>query len=123
MKDKLAVIQFGQLKGFGPLGLESGNSSNAPAKFNAFISGAIGLMTVIAAIWFIFNIITGAIQIISSGGDKGALENARRKITTGIIGIVVVIASLFIVSTIASLIGLGDIILDPAAIIEQIAPK
>ncbi len=120
--NKLAQIQIGPIRGFGNLGLEGQTTGEiAGSRFSGFLSGAIGLMTVIAAIWFIFNFISGAIAIISAGGDKGKIESARSRITTGIVGIVVVIASLFIIQLLGSLIGLGDIILNPAAIIERIS--
>ncbi len=78
--------------------------------FTKFISSTIGLMTIIAIIWFIFVFFTGAIAIVSSGGDKQALEAARKKITTGIIGLVVVVASIFIIKLIGYLIGIPDIL-------------
>ena len=66
----------------------------------------IGVMTVVAIIWFLFTLITGAISIIGSGGDKQALESARKKITTGVIGLVVVIASIFILDLIGTIFGI-----------------
>jgi hypothetical protein len=120
--NKLAQINFGELRGIGPLGLENLSGSAAPGRFNLFISGAIGLMTAIAMIWFIFNFIIGAIGIISAGGDKGKVESARNKITTGLAGIVVVIASIFIIQAFGSLIGIGDIILNPTSIIDSLNP-
>jgi hypothetical protein len=111
-------INLGEpLKGIGPLGLEEGQ--DAVTIFTKFISSAIGLMTVIAIIWFVFVLIMGAIGIISSGGDKASLETARKRITTGIVGLVVVIAAIFIIDLIGRLIGLPDI-LDLPALFEKI---
>ena len=93
--------------GFGPLG-ESGEG--AIGTFTKFISSTIGLLTIIAIIWFAFVLITGAIGIITSGGDKTAFENARKKISTGLIGLVVVIAAVFIIDLIGGIIGLPDIL-------------
>ena len=93
-------------EGFGKLGLQGEESSGALGIFSNFISSAIGLMTIIAIIWFIFVLITGAIGIISAGGDKAALESARKRITTGLVGLVVVILGIFIVDLIGTLIGI-----------------
>lgn len=125
MTKTLAQIDLGQLRGLGPLGLETFSSGTgvAPSLFNLFISGVIGLMTVIALLWFTFNFIIGAIGIITSGGDKGKLESARERLTTGIIGVVVVVAAIFLVQLVGSLIGIGNIILRPTEIIDFIAPK
>jgi hypothetical protein len=78
--------------------------------FVKFISGTIGLLTIIAIIWFIFTFITGAIGIISSGGDKAALESAQKKITTGLIGLVVVVIAIFAISLIGYLLGFSNIL-------------
>lgn len=104
-------------KGFGPLGLEQGQ--DAPTVFTNFISSIIGLLTIIAIIWFVFLLIMGAIGIISSGGDKTALETSRKRITTGLIGFIVVIAAIFIIDLIGNLIGIPSI-LDLPALLERI---
>jgi hypothetical protein len=67
-------------------------------------------MTIVAIIWAVFSLITGAIGIISSGGDKQALENARKKITTGIIGLIIVIIALLIIELIGYFLGVGDLL-------------
>ncbi|MFC1625589.1 hypothetical protein ACFL1Q_00905 [Patescibacteria group bacterium] len=100
----------GGFKGFGPLGLEGKDAASAPSVFTKFISSTIGIMTVIAIIWFVFKFIGGAIGIMSAGGDKQALENGKKSITTGIIGLAIVIASLFVIDLIGNLIGIPDIL-------------
>jgi len=101
-------------KGFGKLGLENESAFNADTIFTKFISSAIGLITVIAIIWFIFIFITGAIGFISSGGDKNAIESSRKKIMNGLIGFMIVVLGIFIIKLIGTLIGLPDILNFPA---------
>lgn len=96
------------LRGYGKLGLESGG--DAPSIFANFISSAIGLITIIGIIWFIFIFFIGAAGIITSGGDKNAMESAKKKISSGLIGLVVSILGLLIVRLVGSLIGLEDIL-------------
>lgn len=108
----------GTLEGIGPLGSPG---EEAGTLFNRIISTAIGLMTLIAAIWFVFLIITGAYGVMSAGGDKAALESARKRITNGIVGFVIVIAGIFIAELIGSLLGF-DLILNPAELIESLGP-
>lgn len=117
---QIKLAPEGGFKGFGPLGLEQGQ--DAPTIFNKFISSAVGVMTIIAIIWFVFKFIAGAIGIISAGGDKASLENARKNITTGIIGLVVVVAAIFIIDLIGTLIGIPNI-LNPADLLKQILIK
>jgi hypothetical protein len=109
----IQIFPAGGAHGIGCLGLESGSGctpETAPSTFTKIISGAIGLISMIGIIWFAFVIITGAISIITAGGDKGALEGAKKKITNGLIGLVVVIAGLFVIDLIGYLIGIPDIL-------------
>jgi hypothetical protein len=124
MRKLLADFRFAPstgIRGRGALGLEGDVANNAPNIFNRFVTSAIGLMTIIAAIWFVFLFFTGAISIIASGGDKGALEDARKRLTTGIIGLVIVISAIFAISLAGKLLGF-DLILDPAGAFMRIAP-
>lgn len=75
------------------------------SKLSSIISMAIGVMTVVAIIWFLFVFITGAISMIGAGGDKQALEGARKRISTGIIGLIVVLLAVLIVSLIGKIFG------------------
>ena len=116
--NKIADIQLAPkpFKGFGPLGLDEGQSGSAV--FTKFLSSALGLMTIIAIIWFVILMIMGAVGIMGSGGDKAALETARKRITTGLIGLVVVVAALFIIQLVGRLIGIPNILDLPALLIN-----
>ena len=83
------------------------NPGNGVDLLTKIISTAIGLMTIIAIIWFVFSFISGALGIMSSGGDKQALESAKKKISTGLIGLVVVIVAIFVFDLIGYLLGFG----------------
>lgn len=103
LADNIKIAPDGGFKGFGTLGTVQDQGFMNLA---TFISMVIGVMTVVAIIWFLFTLITGAISIIGSGGDKQALESAKKKITTGVIGLVVVIASIFILDLIGTIFGI-----------------
>jgi hypothetical protein len=70
--------------------------------FQSFIPNLISLAFILGVIIFFFILIIGAIQWISSGGDKQAVENARGKVTNAIIGLVI----LFTVYAIIQLINI-----------------
>lgn len=111
--NKIAQIDLFEgegFKGFGPLGLVNHSAEEAPSLFATFISSSVGLITIIGVIWFIFVIATGAVAIVGSGGDKNSMEAAKKKITSGIIGLVVTIAGLFIIDIIGNLLGIPDIL-------------
>lgn len=102
----------GGFKGIGPLGDPKGGSGIDI--FTKFISSTIGLLTIIAIIWFVFTLISGAIAMMTAGSDKASLESARKKITTGLIGLVVTIAAIFLIDLVGYLIGIPNILDLPA---------
>jgi len=108
----------GGFKGFGKLGLEQNGPDAAPTIFNSFISGVIGVLTIVAGLWFIFVFISGAISMISSGGDKNALESARKRISSALIGLAVVVASIFLIELVGKILGI-NLILNPAQFVES----
>lgn len=107
---KINLFEDTGLYGFGPLGLEGKSANEAPTLFATFISSAIGLMTLIGIIWFVFTFITGAIGIITSGGDKNSMEKAKQKLSSGVIGLVVMIFAILIIQFIGSILGLDNIL-------------
>lgn len=94
------------LRGKGPLGLEGETSAVGPLTFNKIIATSVGVMTIIAIVWFIFVFIGGAISIISSSGDKAKLAEARSKMWYGAVGVTITIFALFIIDLLGNLIGI-----------------
>ena len=115
---QIRLAPEGGFKGFGPLGLEDRSASDAPLIFNTFIRAVIGLLTIVAFIYFLFLLITGAISILSSGGDKSKLSEAKSRITMGFVGLVIVIAAVFIADLIGSILGID--ILGGALLLPQL---
>ncbi len=72
----------------------------------------IGLGFVIGILIFFFVMIAGAIQWITSGGDKAAIEGARGKIVNAIVGIVILFALFAIIGVIENFFGLDILSLD-----------
>ncbi|GMR03396.1 MAG: hypothetical protein BMS9Abin21_235 [Thermodesulfovibrionia bacterium] len=85
------------------------------------ISIIIGVLTVVAAIWFLIKLISGGIAIISSGGDKGKLANARGDITYGLVGILIVVTATIFVSFVLELLGIENI-LNISDTLDALAP-
>jgi hypothetical protein len=98
-----------------------GTKSTTPGVtfFSNFIPAAIGLAFIIGALFFFINIIIGAIQWISSGGDKQAVEGARGKITNAIIGVVILFSVYAILRLIAFFFKIEILTLDLAPLVIQ----
>lgn len=96
---------IGIFQGLGVLADFSGESPLVI--FTKVISLIIGVMTVIAFLWFIFVLFIGAIAWLSSGGDKTKLQEAQKQITTGLTGLLIVIVALFIVRILETVLGIN----------------
>ena len=75
-------------------------------KLNAVLSGVINFLTIVAAIWVLFQLILAGFQWIGSAGDKEQVTTARDKITWSIIGLIVVVISYLIIGVIGGLLGI-----------------
>ena len=69
------------------------------------ISIATTTLMVFAAATALIFLVWGGIDIIMSEGDKQKIQNARQKVIFAIIGLVVVMASFFIVNVIGTVFG------------------
>lgn len=87
--------------------------------FQVLLPNMVSLAFVIGTIIFFFMLVTGAIQWISSGGDKQALEGARGKLTNAIIGIVILFASYAIIKVIQRFFGIEILTLDIGKLVIQ----
>jgi len=62
---------------------------------------------IVGGLAFILYFLYGGLQWITAGGDKGKIEEARNKITQGLIGLALLAASYVIIKFIETAIGLN----------------
>jgi len=115
--------QIGGKDGVGPWGNLGFFNDIGPAAqaFAKIISNTIGVMTLIAGIWFIFQFVTAALGWISAGGDPKKIEEASGKIRNAVIGLVVVVVAYALMSLLGKILGFE--FLKPATLIERLGPK
>lgn len=80
--------------------------------FQTLLPNLLTLALIIGSIIFVFIIIIGAIQWITSGGEKQSLENARGKIKNALVGLVVLFVIFAIVKFIEYFLGIDILALD-----------
>ncbi len=107
-------------RGLGPLGFDNPINSlfterTSTQRFDRILSVSIGVMTVIAGIWFMIQIFLAGIEWLSSSGEKQAIQNAQKKIVNSVIGLLIVVISYGLMLTIGYIFGIqllapGDII-------------
>lgn len=115
---------IGGEEGFGPWGdvASKGESVGfAGSAFTFIISNVIGIMTIIAGIWFIFSFIIGAFGYLTAGGDKGKMEEAGKKLTQAVVGLVIVVSAYALMSLLGSILGFSFLNLYP--LIEKLSPN
>lgn len=86
-----------------------GSESNATAVSNleGFLSSMIGLLTVLAGVFFIVYFLMAAFKWLTAGGDSGKVSQATTQITQGVIGLVLVVAAFSIIGLIGTVLGLN----------------
>jgi hypothetical protein len=103
-----AETTIGNFTGIGPYGNPPGPLS-AIQSFMGIISSIIGLLTILGGLWFLFQIILGGLRWISSGGDKQANQEAQKRITNALMGIIIVIFAYAFTGLIGLIFGLETI--------------
>lgn len=87
--------------------------------FAAIIPAFIGLLFVVGAIIFIFMMLWGGIQWALSGGDKGAVEGAKGRITNALIGTVLLFSTFATVKLVETFFGINILALDIGPLVIQ----
>ena len=70
-----------------------------------FVSALVGLIFIVAALLVFVFLVWGGIQWMTSGGDKGATEAARNRITAALIGLGIVAVSWALVAIVGKFFG------------------
>lgn len=83
------------------------------------VSSLIGFLTIVAAIWFLFQILFAGYQWITAGGDPKHLQEARDRIVHAFIGIVIVIASWSLLAVVGQFFGFNSLV-NPAEFIKNV---
>lgn len=119
---ELPLGPIGKGEGFGPFGYLWAYSDvgEAAKQFTSILSKIIGLMTVIAGIWFFFILMIGAFGYLSAGGDSEKIKSATQRIGNGLTGLIVIVLAYAFISLIGSLLGID--ILNPQDVINLLGP-
>ena len=83
--------------------------SNEDGGFGLWFGNILGVVMVLGAIACLGLIIWGAILWITSGGDKNKVEEARNKISTAIIGLIILATTIAIFNLVANFLGITTI--------------
>lgn len=90
-----------------PFGIDPGTNGTQVAE--KLIGQVIGVLTIIAFIYFAVQMILAGYAYFTSEGDKNKMETARKRLTDGILGIFIVIIALGLAALVASLAGIDNV--------------
>ncbi len=81
---QLPLGTIGGEDGFGPFGHlgQFPDVTTAAGYFTQIVSNAVGVMTIIAGIWFLFMLVAGAFGYLTAGGDSKKVADATQRITS-----------------------------------------
>lgn len=79
---------------------------NAVQNLEKIVSQVIGVLTLVAAIYFGIQIILAGFAFISAEGDKNKMEVARKRLTEGVLGLVLVVVAVGFAALVAKLAGI-----------------
>lgn len=114
------LAQFGSgLEGPGQGVLDPGaTKESAAASLNNTISLIIGMLTIVAGLAFLIYFFIGALNWVTSGGDQGKVDNAKKNMTHGAIGLIIIVLSYGIVALVGEILGIE--ILNPGQAIIKL---
>jgi hypothetical protein len=104
-------VPLGNISGIGLLGNTAPHSdpSGAMTLFERILSNLIGALTVIASIWFLYQIILAAIAWIGSNGDKQNIQIAQKRLTNSFLGLFVTVAAYTVTALVGRFLGMPGI--------------
>ncbi len=92
-----------------PVGVDPNKYGNATLTAEKIIGQVIGILTIVAFIYFAIQMILAGYAYFTSEGDKGKIETARKRLTEGILGAFIVVIALGLAALIASLAGIDNV--------------
>lgn len=91
----------------GNLMTQFGGQGGGASFVSALVTTAITIILVIGSLYFFFQLITGAVDWIRSGGDKASLESARGKVISAVIGLVLLFSAWAIIRLIGTIFNIN----------------
>lgn len=76
-------------------------------KLGSIIGAIVTFLLIIIAVIALFFLIYGGLRWVTSGGDKGKVDDARKTVIAAIVGLVIAFLSFFILNVVLSFFGLS----------------
>ena len=90
------------------------------ATLEKIISSIIGVLTIVAVIFFAIQIIFAGYEFMTTEGDPKKMDSARKRLTDGVLGLFIVVVALGFASLIGRLTGMGSNVLDLQSLFSKL---
>ena len=107
-----AKINLPPLRGIGSIGLENTNPDQGGKMLAKVLSNVIGVLTLVAALWFLIQIVIAGYNFITSQGDSQKIQQTQQRIINSIIGLALVVFSVGFLSLIGHLLQIDFLQID-----------
>lgn len=84
-------------------------TATATTDFEKIISAVIGILTILAVIYFVIQVILAGFHLISSKGDPKEFQAAQSKLIHNLIGLLIVVVAFGITAFLTQLLGIDSI--------------
>lgn len=103
-----ADIEVGSITGIGKFGFEANPVTELETKtqFGLILSSLVTTLTVVGGLAFVIFFSLGGLKWLTSGGDKAKVQEAQQQMTQGVIGLIALVAGLFIVGLVGNILGI-----------------
>jgi len=96
------------------------SSSNVLGALEGWVSDIVGLITILATLFFIVYAFIAAFNWITAAGEKGKIEKAKDRLIWSTLGLILIVATYAIIGLIGGIIGLE--LLKPADMLQSVIP-
>ena len=107
MKQINLISQKTTYKLTGP-GIDPNQNGTPVATFEKLISNFIGILTLVAVIWFTYQIIFAGLGMIGAQGDEKKLKESSSKLTNGVLGLFIVVIAMGLTALLSKILGLSN---------------
>ena len=104
-----AETTLGPITGIGPLGNTFTSFGSSFIMLETILSNLIGALTIVASLWFIYQILLSALSWISSNGDKQNIQTAQKRLTNSFLGLLVAVVAYSVTALIGRILGMPNI--------------
>ena len=87
------------------------SGSETQTQLSNMLSAIVTTLTVVGGLAFVIFFTLGGLKWLTAGGDKNKVSEAQAQMTQGVIGLVAIVAGLFIVGLVGGVLGIN--ILNP----------